>query len=69
MKVTIKSFDVEMELKNAGVEFEVSSPDGATHHGDLILTKRDLIWCKGRVRRENGKKISWTDFIAWADAQ
>ncbi len=27
MKVTIKSFDVEMEVKNAGIEFEVYSPD------------------------------------------
>ena len=28
MKVTIKSFEVDMEVKNAGVEFEVYSPDG-----------------------------------------
>jgi hypothetical protein len=32
MKVTIKSFEVDMEVKNAGVEFEVYSPDGETHH-------------------------------------
>jgi len=31
MKVTIKSFDVEMEVKNAGFEFEVYSPDGKEH--------------------------------------
>ncbi len=69
MKVTIKSFDVEMEVKNAGIEFEVYSPDGATHLGDLILTKRNLIWCKGRKRRENGKEIGWTEFIEWAETQ
>ena len=35
MKVTIKSFDVAMEVKTKGIEFEVDSPDGETHHGDL----------------------------------
>jgi hypothetical protein len=66
MKVTIKSFDVEMEVKNAGIEFEVYSPDGKEHLGDLILTKRHLIWCRGRTRRENGEEISWQKFIDWA---
>jgi hypothetical protein len=69
MKVTIKSFEVDMEVKNAGIEFEVYSPDGSEHKGDLILTKRNLIWCKGRVRRENGKEISWTKFMEWAESQ
>jgi hypothetical protein len=63
MKVTIKSFDVEMEVKNNGIEFEVYSADGENHLGDLILTKRNLIWCNGRTRRANGKDISWQKFI------
>ena len=69
MKVTIKSFDVDMEVKNAGIEFEVFSADGGTHLGDLILTKRNLIWCKGRKRRENGEEIAWKDFIEWAESE
>ena len=69
MKVTIKSFEVDMEVKNAGVEFEVYSPDGETHHGDLVLTKRNLVWCNGRTHRENGKDISWAKFIEWAEKQ
>lgn len=68
MKVKIKSFDVDMEVKNAGIEFEVYSPDGENHLGDLILTKRNLIWCAGRTRRKNGKEISWTKFIDWANS-
>jgi hypothetical protein len=68
VKVTIKSFDVDMEVKNAGIEFEVYSPDGSSHVGDLILTKRNLIWCKGRTRRENGQEISWGDFTKWAES-
>ena len=67
MKVQIKSFDVEMEVKNSGIEFEVRSPDGSSQLGDLILTKSGLIWCKGKKDRKNGSKISWPDFIKWAE--
>jgi hypothetical protein len=68
MRVTVKSFDVDMEVKNNGIEFEVFTPDGKTHWGDLVLTKSGLIWCKGRTRRENGQKISWDDFTTWAES-
>lgn len=61
MRVSIKNFDVEMVLKNNGVEFEVY--DHENHLGDVILTKTSVIWCKGRTRRENGKKFSWGQFI------
>ena len=64
MNVTIKNFDVAMEVKNKGIEFEVRSPDGSQHLGDLILTKTQLIWCKGRTRRDAGEKVSWAEFIA-----
>ena len=63
MKVSIKSFDVHMEVKNSGIEFEVYGNDG--HRGDCILTKTGLIWCEGRKRRENGVKVSWEEFIEW----
>lgn len=69
MKVTVKDLSVDMEIKNSGVELDVYSPDGDTHHGDLIVTKTGLTWCKGRTGRANGKKIKWTDFIAWAESQ
>ena len=64
MKVTIKNFDVEMEVKNKGIEFEVRSPDGNNHLGDVVLTKAGLVWCKGKTSPENGKKMSWKKFIA-----
>ena len=66
MKVTIKSFDVGMEVKNSGIEFDIHSPDGENFLGDLILTKTGLIWCDGKTSRANGKKVSWQEFIAWA---
>ena len=69
MKVTIKSFDVAMEVKTKGIEFEVDSPDGTTHYGDLVLTKTSLVWCKGKTTLAKGIKIKWEDFIAYADAK
>ncbi len=41
MKVLIKNFEVEMDLKNNGVEFEVYDHD--KHLGDVILTKTSVI--------------------------
>lgn len=65
MQVTIKDFSVAMEVKTNGVEFEVKDNDGK-HLGDCIVTRTGLIWCNGRTTRQNGKKISWDKFIAWA---
>ncbi len=65
-KVSIKSFDVDMDVKNNGVEFDVSHNDGS-HKGDLYVTKVGLIWCPGKTLRENGKKISWHDFAEYIE--
>lgn len=63
MNVNIKSFDVNMDVKTKGIEFEVRNP-GGTRLGDCYLTKTELIWCHGKVQRNNGIKIKWEDFIA-----
>ena len=63
MKVSIKSFDVAMEVKTKGIEFEIYDNQD-NHLGDLVVTKTKLIWCKGRTNRENGKEVKWEDFIA-----
>ena len=68
MKVEIKTFDVKMEIKNNGVEFAVRDPRG-TFQGDFILTKTELIWCQGRTSRENGKSVSWNEFISWMNSR
>jgi hypothetical protein len=69
VKVTVKRFNVDMEVKNAGIEFEVRSPDGKTHLGDLVLTKSNLIWCPGQTQPKNGYKMPWNDFIKVAEGQ
>lgn len=67
MKVNIKKFNVPMEVKNNGIEFEVRSPDGKTHLGDLVLKNSALIWCPGQTQPANGYKIAWQDFIKLAE--
>jgi hypothetical protein len=62
MKVKIKKFAVEMNVKNAGIEFQVHS-NKDEFLGDCYITKKGLIWCKGKTSKANGKSISWEDFI------
>jgi hypothetical protein len=69
MKVSIKDLSVDMEIKNTGVELDVYSADGKKHLGDLVVTKSGLNWCKGATRRENGKKVSWEQFIELIEKQ
>ena len=66
MQVSIKSLDVQMDVKNNGVEFGVYDNQG-NFLGDLIVNKTGLIWCKGKTSRAKGRKISWEDFIDWAE--
>lgn len=69
MKVTIKSFDVGMEVKNKGIEFDIYEPGGGDRLGDIVLTKKGLIWCKGKTSRKNGVEVSWKDFIEWMESE
>ena len=64
MKVSIKSFDVNMEVKTKGITFKVSDNNGK-HQGNLVLTKTRLTWCQGNQSLQNGKRVSWDDFISW----
>lgn len=61
MDIRIKKFDVRMNVKSKGIEFEVRSPDGEQHVGDCYLTMTGVIWCQGKTTKENGVKISWKD--------
>lgn len=66
MKVKIKEFDVDMEVKTKGIEFAVADTKGK-HQGNLVLTKTSIIWCAGKTQRENGKKLSWKKFMEMMD--
>ncbi len=69
MQVRIKQFDVKMDVKSNGIEFEVRSPDGSQQLGDCYLTMTGLIWCKGKISKQNGIPISWNDFIAYMESE
>lgn len=64
MQILIKSFNVSMEVKSRGIEFEVRSPDGSQQLGDCYLTMTGLIWCKGKKAKKNGVNIRWDDLTA-----
>jgi hypothetical protein len=68
MQVTIKDFQVEMEVKTNGIEFQVRDND-ETLRGDCYLTKTGLIWCHGQTTRPKGKKVTWDEFIEWIESR
>lgn len=63
MKISIKSFDVQMEVKQNDVELEVRSPNGSEFLGDCFVTNTGLVWCPGRTNRQKGTKIRWRDLM------
>ena len=63
MQVKIKSLDVAMDVKSSGIEFEVRKPGSKEHLGDCFLTMTGLIWCEGRTTKQNGVKVSWSQFM------
>jgi hypothetical protein len=64
MHVHIKKFDVNMDVKASGIEFEVRKRAESAQIGDCYLTMTGLIWCKGRTDKKNGINLSWEDFMA-----
>ncbi len=64
MKVSVKDFTVNMDVKTNGIEFEVRDNNNR-FRGDCFVTKTGLIWCEGKTPRENGERVSWNDFIDW----
>ena len=63
MKVFIKKFQVDMEVKSSGIEFGVRSPDNKKQKGDCYIKNTGLVWCKGKTEKKNGVNILWEDFM------
>jgi hypothetical protein len=61
VQVRIKKFEVNMDVKSSGIEFEVRTPDGTSQIGDCYLTMTGLVWCIGKTHKKNGIKLSWTE--------
>jgi hypothetical protein len=62
MKVSVKDFQITMDLGNNGIELDVYDNQN-NHLGDLRIGRATLEWCKGRTRTGNGKEVSWKDLI------
>jgi len=69
MKVSIKSFDVAMDVKQKGIELEVKSPDGKQFYGDCFVTMTGLTWCSGKTKKENGVKVKWEELMELAGSE
>lgn len=61
MRVKVKQFAVDMEVKTNGIELEVREPDDSAQIGDCYVTKTGLTWCKGKTTKANGIKVSWNE--------
>jgi hypothetical protein len=61
VKVKVKNFAVEMEIKTTGMELEVRRPNDSEQVGDCYVTKTGLTWCKGKTTKPKGVKISWDE--------
>ena len=66
MRVSIKKFDVGMELKNNGIELDIRKPNGR-RLGDVVVNKTGLIWCEGKTTPAKGVHVSWAAFIEWME--
>jgi hypothetical protein len=62
MKANIKDFGgVQLEVKSKGIELGIKDNQDK-QVGDQRVTSTKLIWCPGKVTRENGEQITWTEF-------
>ena len=63
MKVKIKKFAVELDVKSKGIEFQVHDNSGK-FLGDCYVTMTGIEWCSGKTTQGKGKKVMWEKFIA-----
>ena len=68
MKVSIKKLNVEMEVKNKGIEFDIYSTKDE-FLGDVIINRKGITWCKGKQAAKNGVQVDWAKFITWMEGE
>ena len=62
MVVKIKKFDLDLEIKNKGLELEIRSTNDE-FLGDMIINKKGITWCKGKKTPKNGISKNWEEII------
>jgi hypothetical protein len=68
VEVKIKKLDINMYVKQNGIELEIRKPDGSSQVGDCYVTMTGLTWCIGKTAKANGVKISWDDLATILDS-
>lgn len=72
MNVRIKSFDVDVPIKQNGIEIEVRTPDGSKQVGDCYVTMTKFTLRRGKTTKKNGVSVTWDEFadiLASAEAK
>ena len=69
MDVQIKKLEVEMAVKQKGMELEIRKPNGVDRLGDCYVSMTGLAWCQGRTTRAKGVKIRWEELIEILDSK
>jgi hypothetical protein len=64
MNVKIKELNADMNIKQKGIEIDVTKDN--KHVGDLRITKTKVTWCPGKVghKSSRSKQLVWSKFIS-----
>lgn len=65
MKVAVKEFGLDLDVKNKGMTLGVADTRGK-HIGNIKITKTGLTWFNGKS--QSGQKVKWDDFIEWMNS-
>lgn len=68
MKIGIKQFNVDMQLKTNGIEFEVRD-NKDNFLGDLRIGKAKIEWCAGKIQKGNGVSKTWEELIQFFNSE
>lgn len=68
MKVRVKDLQVSMELGNNGIELELKDNSGK-HIGDLRIGRATVEWCKGKIRKDYGIKLTLHELIEMIESR
>jgi len=69
MNILVKTFDVNIPVKSKGIELGVRLPNGKKQIGDCYIAAKGLIWCQGKVTRENGVLVLWQELMEICDSK
>lgn len=64
MKVSVKDFNISMDLGNNGITFDVYDTS-ENFLGDLRLGRGTIEWCKGKTKAGNGIQVKWPELLAF----